>query len=68
MDSLNLLLCLIKVENEDEVERIIAKQPVLSRDENWRPYGGFRGNVIQIHNQQGNTIPALVEKPINSIR
>ena len=39
MDSVNLLLRLIKAEDEDDVENIIAIHPVLSRDENWKPYG-----------------------------
>lgn len=67
MQNKNLLLKLVRTENEKEIEKIINNHPVLSREKNWKPYGGFRGNFSQIHNQQGNTIPALVEKPINSI-
>jgi len=67
MDNKALLLSLVKAESEEEVQRIINHHPLLSKDEYWKPYGGFRGNFSQIHNQQGNTIPALVEKPINSI-
>ncbi len=67
MDNIELIAKLIKAEDENTVEKIISNHSVLSKDENWKPYGGFRGNFSQIHNQQGNTIPALVEKPINSI-
>ncbi|MCU0651394.1 MAG: hypothetical protein MUC39_00400 [Candidatus Omnitrophica bacterium] len=67
MDSLELLTELIKAEDEKAVDKIISNHSILSKDENWKPYGGFRGNFSQIHNQQGNAIPALVEKPINSI-
>ncbi len=63
----DLLLKLVEAEDENGVDKIIASDPILSNDSNWKPYGGFRGNFSQIHNQQGNTIPALVEKPINSI-
>jgi hypothetical protein len=67
MDNKALLLSLANADSEEEVENIIDRHPILSEDKNWRPYGGFWGNFSQIHNQQGNTIPALVEKPINSI-
>jgi len=67
MNNRELLLKLVKAMDEKEVKSIISTHPTLSRDKNWKPYGGFRGNFSQIHNQQGNTIPALVEKPINSI-
>lgn len=67
MNNKKLLLKLIKAYDEKEVESIISSHPILSKDSNWKPYGGFRGNFSQIHNQQCNAIPALVEKPINSI-
>ncbi len=65
--SYDLLKKLIEAEDENEVNQIIKNHPILSNDNNWKPYGGFRGNFSQIHNQQGNAIPALVEKPINCI-
>lgn len=67
MDNRTLLLSLVKAESEEEVQSIISRHPLLSKDEYWKPYGGFYGNFSQIHNQAGNAIPALVEKPINSI-
>src|SRR3972149_9594468 len=67
MDKKTLLLELVKAESEEDVENIIQNHPVLSKEENWQPYGGTRSNFGSIHNQQVNPIPALVEKPINSI-
>lgn len=67
MNNKNLLIELVKAESEDEVDEIIASHPLLSKDKNWEPYGGSRSNFGSIHNQQVNPIPALVEKPINSI-
>ncbi|MCL5985956.1 MAG: hypothetical protein M1371_05240 [Actinobacteria bacterium] len=67
MENKKLLLLFVKAESEEDVLRIIESNPILKQDKNWKPYGGFRGNFSQIHNQQGNAIPALVEKPINSI-
>ncbi len=67
MDNKSFFLKLAKAEDENAVSKIINEEPVLSNDKNWKPFGGFRGNFSQIHNQQGQTIPALVEKPINSI-
>ena len=65
--SFDLCKKLLDAQSEAGVERIIAADPVLSNDNNWKPIGGFRGNFSQIHNQQGKSIPSLVEKPINSI-
>jgi len=67
MDNLNLLFELIKAEGEEEVTKIIEHHPVLSNDENWRPLAGDRSNSGLAHAQQANPIPALIEKPINSI-
>ena len=67
MDKKALLLSLIKAKSEKEVTEIIKNHPILSKNENWKPYGGFRGNFSTIHNQAGKTIPSLVEKPMNCI-
>src|SRR3989304_560006 len=67
MNNRDLFLKLAEASDENEVAKTITEHPILSNDENWKPFGGFRGNFSQIHNQQGNTIPALVEKPINSV-
>jgi len=47
MNNKKLLLKLIKAYDEKEVESIISSQPVLSKDKNWKPYGGFRGNLVK---------------------
>lgn len=67
MNNKDLLLKLVKADCEEDVDTIINEHPGLSKDENWKPYGGTRSNFGSIHNQQVNAIPALVEKPINSI-
>lgn len=67
MSNKDLCLQLLSATDEKEVEKIIKGDRVLSDDNNWKPYGGFHGNFNTIHNQQGDPIPALVEKPINSI-
>ena len=67
MDKLDLLLRLVRAENEDEVNRIIGSHPVLSKDENWKPLAGGRSNIGLAHAQQASPIPALIEKPVNSI-
>lgn len=67
MNYKKLLFKLINAQDEKEVESIISSHPILSKDKNWKPYGGREGNFSQILNQQSDTIPALVEKPINSI-
>lgn len=67
MGNKDLLLKLVKADCEEDVDAIIDEHPVLSKDKNWKPYGGTRSNFGNIHNQQVNAIPALVEKPINSI-
>lgn len=67
MNAKDLLLKLVEANSEGAVDEIINGHPVLSKDENWQPYGGSRSNFGSIHNQQTNAIPALIEKPINSI-
>lgn len=67
MNNKDLLFKLVKADCEEDVDAIINEHPVLSKDENWKPYGGILSNFGTIRNQQANSIPALVEKPINSI-
>jgi hypothetical protein len=63
----SLLLRLISASSEDEVRKIIEDNPTLSKQENWKSYGGYHGNFNTIHNQQQNPVASLAEKPINSI-
>jgi hypothetical protein len=67
MSNYILFRDLLAAETEAEVDEIIRANRMLVEENNWKPIGGFRGNFSQINNQQGNPIPALVEKPINSI-
>lgn len=67
MDNLDLLLKLVKAEDKEVVSKIISNHPILSKDEYWRPLAGERSNIGLTHAQQASPIPALIEKPINSI-
>jgi len=62
-----LLLKLVSASSEVEVKQIIEDDPILSKEQNWRPYGGYYGNFNTIYNQQENSANSLAEKPINSI-
>jgi len=63
----SLLLRLISASSEDEVRKLIEDNPTLSKQENWKPYGGYYGNFNTIHNQAQNSVASLAEKPVNSI-
>lgn len=67
MDNFDLLVKLVKANDEKEVDEIITSHPILSKDENWKPLTGERSNIGLAHAQQSNPIPALIEKPVNSI-
>uniref|UniRef100_A0A7C5UVV5 Uncharacterized protein n=1 Tax=candidate division CPR3 bacterium TaxID=2268181 RepID=A0A7C5UVV5_UNCC3 len=62
----DLLLKLIKAENEQEVENILNTDPY-AKSLGWWPFNGVERNFGTINNQQTDPIAALVEKPINSI-
>jgi len=62
-----LLMLLINARSESEVGKIIGSEPLLSNEENWKPYGGYESNFNTINNQAKNSVAALAEKPINSI-
>ena len=62
-----LLMQLITARSENEVGKIIDSAPLLSNEENWKPYGGYESNFNTINNQAKNSVAALAEKPINSI-
>jgi hypothetical protein len=65
--SRNLLMQLIGARSENEVRKIIDSDPLLSSEDNWKPYGGYESNFNTINNQAKNSVAALAEKPINSI-
>ena len=62
-----LLLKLVEASSEGEVQKIIEDDHYLSKEQNWKPYGGYYGNFNIIHNQQQESVASLVEKPINAI-
>lgn len=63
----SLLLRLVSASSETEAKEIIQSDPILSKQQNWRPYGGYNGNFNTIHDQQQNSVASLAEKPVNSI-
>lgn len=65
--SKKLLMKLVSARSENEVRGIIDLDPLLSNEENWKPYGGYESNFNTINNQAKNSVAALAEKPINSI-
>lgn len=67
MQNKNLLLKLVRAEDEEVVSKIISNHLILSKDENWKPLAGERSNIGLAHAQQASPVPALIEKPINSI-
>ncbi|MBM3252633.1 MAG: hypothetical protein FJZ16_00075 [Candidatus Omnitrophica bacterium] len=67
MDNLDLLLKLVRAEDEEAVSKIISNHPILKKDENWKPLAGEHSNIGLAHAQQASPIPALIEKPVNSI-
>ena len=62
-----LLLKLVSASSEAEVKKIIDADPVLSKEQNWKPYGGYTGNFNTIYGQQVDSVAALAEKPVNAI-
>jgi len=61
-----LLLKFVSAPSEIEGKRIIEDNPILSKEQNWKPYGGYQMNFNTIHNQAQNSAASLAEKPINS--
>lgn len=67
MDSKKLLFDLIYATDENEVQEIIDNNSTLNNCNNWQPYGDNETNFNTVLNQQGKSVQALIEKPINSI-
>lgn len=55
-----------KCNDEDSLHRIVVKNKWLKDPNNWKPYGGTRGNFATFENQQNEPIASLVEKITNS--
>ncbi|RKZ30730.1 hypothetical protein DRQ36_04495 [bacterium] len=62
---------LFNAESEEEVHKIVKRNPLLKDNGNWFPYGGRdindKTNFKTFENQQPHPLPALVEKITNSI-
>ncbi len=58
---------LYNANSESEVEKIIKKYEIFHNDDNWKPYGGNKGNFGTFESQQNHPVPALIEKITNSI-
>jgi len=62
-----LLLKLALAPSEVEVQKVIDADSMLSKQQTWKPYGGYYGNFNTIYNQQQEPVASLVEKPVNAI-
>lgn len=58
---------LYNADSETEVEKIIKKHKIFNNNNNWKPYGGNKGNFGTFESQQNHPVPALIEKVANSI-
>lgn len=58
---------LYNAESESEVQIIINKHQIFHDNDNWKPYGGNKGNFGTFESQQNHPVPALIEKVTNSI-
>ncbi|QBA64229.1 hypothetical protein [Muriicola soli] len=58
---------LYNADSETEVKKIIKKHQIFHDNENWKPYGGNKGNFGTFESQQNHPVPALIEKITNSI-
>lgn len=58
---------LYNADSESEVEKVIKKHQIFHDNENWKPYGGNKGNFGTFESQQNHPVPALIEKITNSI-
>lgn len=67
MNSKKLLFDLINASDETEVQKIIDNDKTLNNPKNWAPYGDNETNFNTVLNQQGRSVEALIDKPINSI-
>lgn len=58
---------LYNADSETEVEKIVKKHQIFNDNNNWKPYGGNKGNFGTFESQQNHPVPALIEKVTNSI-
>jgi len=62
-----LALDLVHSESEDQVVDVLKKVDLWDNEDNWKNFGRIDGNYGVIGGQQGNAVPALVEKVMNSV-
>ena len=67
MNTEKLFFDLYNAQTEDDVDKIIAENSEVFKDENWHPLGGDEKYFGIVRGQQSNPIAALVEKVTNSI-
>ncbi|MDF0716995.1 hypothetical protein PY092_12605 [Muricauda sp. 334s03] len=58
---------LYNADYESDVEKFIKNHQIFQDNENWKPYGGNKGNFGTFESQQNHPVPALIEKITNSI-
>lgn len=63
----DLCLSIYNCNNYGELYSLVHSHPLLSNNQNWRPYGNERNNCGTFENQQSKAEAALVEKLTNSI-
>jgi hypothetical protein len=68
MNPLDLFLCLLKAETEEEVDVILQRAGYFDHDPaNWNPLGGDENNWSTVGNQNTKPTGAMVEKIINCV-
>jgi hypothetical protein len=58
---------IFRAKDEEELDKVIASNPDIFRQENWKPLGQNDSNYSIVKNQQSNPIAALIEKITNGI-
>jgi hypothetical protein len=53
--------------DEEDLDLVIASDPDIFKQENWKPLGENFSNYSIVKNQQSNPIAALIEKVTNGI-
>lgn len=67
LSSQQLFKSLFQAKNEQDVQAIIERHPIIFSQENWYPLGANESNFGVVENQQSSPVAALVEKLTNSI-
>ena len=63
----DLFLEIYGAATEDEIDRVVAKYPEVFAPQTGPPMGVIESNCGVVENQQAASVPALIEKIINSI-